>query len=155
MRRMFLVPLLAVALAGTLKAQGAGSKESARAAEQQVLKMEEKVNQAIGKNDWRTVSRFWAEDMDYINASGQLLTQADFVNALKSGNMKFLFNRHSDVRARAYGDCGNIVVVTGYSTSHINLGGKLSVGPRRYTDVWVKRNGAWKMVVHHVTNVAK
>jgi len=155
MRRMFLVPLLAVALAGTLKAQGAGSKESARAAEQQVLKMEEKVNQAIGKNDWRTVSRFWAEDMDYINASGQLLTQADFVNALKSGNIKFLFNRHSDVRARAYGDCGNIVVVTGYSTSHINLGGKLSVGPRRYTDVWVKRNGAWKMVVHHVTNVAK
>jgi len=62
---------------------------------------------------------------------------------------------HSDLRARAYGDCGDLVVVTGYSTSHINLGGKLSVGPRRFTDVWAKRNGAWRLVVHHVTNVAK
>src|SRR5579875_667040 len=154
MRQMFLVPLLAVALAGTLNAQGSAGKESNQAIEKQVLKIDEEVNQAIGRNDWKTVSRFWAADMDYINASGQLLTQADFVNALKSGKMKFLFNRHSDVRARAYGDCGNMVVVTGYSTSHIELGGKLSVGPRRYSDVWVKRNGEWKMVLHHVTNVA-
>ena len=156
MRRMVLVPLLAVALAGALKAQEAGGKESGQAAaQQQVLKIENEVNDAIGKNDWKMVVRMWSPDMDYTNQSGQFLTRADFVNALKSGRTKFLTMTHSGMRARAYGDCGDLVVVTGYSTSHIDQAGTLSVGPRRFSDVWVKRNGAWRLVVHHVTNVAK
>jgi len=72
MRRIFIAPLLAVALAGTLKAQEAGGKESARAAEQQVLKIENEVNDAIGKNDWKTVVRMWSPDMDYTNQCAQV-----------------------------------------------------------------------------------
>ncbi len=155
MRQMMLIPLLTVTLAGTLNAQAVSGKKSTESATRQVLQMEDKVNQAIGKSDWRAVSRIWSPDMDYTNSSGQLLTQADFVNALKSGQTKFLALRHSQIRARAYGDCGDMVVVTGYSTSRINLSGKISVGPRRFTDVWAKRDGEWRLVVHHVTNVEK
>ncbi|MGH9376992.1 MAG: nuclear transport factor 2 family protein [Terriglobia bacterium] len=155
MRRIVLVPLLAVALAGALNADPVPSKEPAQTAAQQVLKIENEVNDAIGKNDWKTVVRMWSPDMDYTNQSGHLLTRADFVNALKSGKEKFLTMEHRDLRARAYGDCGDMVAVTGYSTSHIDVDGKLSVGPRRFTDVWVKRNGQWRLVIHHVTNVAQ
>src|SRR5487761_139808 len=154
MGRMVLVPILAVALAGVLKAQGAGGKEPTQTATQQVLKIEEQVNEAMEKNDWRVVARMLSPNMDYTNESGQHHTQADFVNALKSGRMKFSTMAHRDIRARAYGDCANLVVVTGITTSRLNLEGKLHVGPRRFTDVWMKRNGEWQMIVRHVTNVA-
>ncbi|MGH9439000.1 MAG: nuclear transport factor 2 family protein [Terriglobia bacterium] len=152
--RVVLVPLLAVALAGVLKAQEAGGKRPDQAATQQVLKLEQQVNQAMEKNDWSLVARMLSPNMDYTNESGQLHTQADLVNALKSGKMKFFTMTHSDLRARAYGDSGGTVVVTGISTSRLRMGSKLYAGPRRFTDVWVKRNGEWRMIARHVTNVA-
>lgn len=155
MRRIFFALLVAAAMAGVLNAQETGGKESAQASEKQVMKLENNVNEAIGKNDWRTVMRMWSPDMDYTNQNGQFLTREDFVNALKSGRTKFLTMEHTDLRARAYGDCGDMVVVTGRSTSHINQSGTVSAGPRRFSDVWVKRNGEWRLVVHHVTYVAK
>jgi hypothetical protein len=33
--------------------------------------------------------------------------------------------------------------------------GETSIGPRRFTNVWVKQDGDWKLVVHHVTDIVQ
>ena len=47
------------------------------------------------------------------------------------------------------------MVVTGHSTSVLEYKGKLFDAPRLFTDVYVKMDGRWQLVVHHVSDLAK
>lgn len=58
----------------------------------------------------------------------------------------------SEMTVRGYGDT---LVVTGVKTMDYTLRGKESVGPFRFTDVWVRPDGRWQVVASQVAKVAK
>ena len=58
----------------------------------------------------------------------------------------------SDMKVHVYGDTA---VVTGVNTTNWTADGKQVVGPIRFTDVFVKREGRWQVVASHGSKVAK
>jgi hypothetical protein len=54
----------------------------------------------------------------------------------------------SDVTIRVYGDTA---VAAGSSNSTVTLNGQAQGGALHFTRVYIRRDGAWKMIVSHAT----
>jgi len=154
MRRWILLgcclPLLATTQAW---AQGSTSVASADQIKKEVLQLEQEQDQAIADSDVKTLDRIWADKLIYTTPTGELLTKAQHLADFRSGVRKFETMQHDDIQAWVYGQ--NVVVLMGRSTSTLQYKGEISKGPRRFTNVFVKMDGRWQMVSHHVTDVAK
>ena len=103
--------------------------------------------------DIKTLERLWADNLVYTAPNGELLTKAQHLAEFQSGIRKFESMKHDDFNIRVYGK--TVVVLTGRSTSIMRYNGEVSEGPRRFTNLFVKMDGRWQLVSHHVTNVAK
>jgi ketosteroid isomerase-like protein len=67
-----------------------------------------------------------------------------------SGDIKWTSDSMSDMKVRVFGDAA---VVTGRETLQGTAKGYVP-GPRRVTDIWVKRNGRWQQLGGQTTIVA-
>ena len=121
-------------------------------AKDEVLKIEEERNQALQKNDVEALSRIYADDVVYTNATGALLTKAQHLADLKGKGLNFRSFKHDDVQVRVHGDMG---IVTGISTSAVDYHGTVSSSPRRFMNVYVRQEGRWLCEAHVETPVAK
>jgi len=155
MRRILLLSLLIVAMAGIAKGQGTsqGGANSVEKLKQEVLKVENERNNAVLHADIPLLKRIYTPDLVYVNALGQTLTEAQHLAELQSGEVKMSMLRHDHVRVLVYGD--SVGIVTGRTTSVLKYGGKAFTRPRIFTDVLVKLNGQWRFAVHHETFVSK
>ena len=150
MRRILLIPLIAIALVSfdsLPKTAGKDRDEDQRVAEE-VLKVENEANQAWLKGRVEVLDRIWSNDIAYTSGDGQVVTKADFLNSLRIGQLKVQTIAHTDIRTHVY---GNTVILTGYSRSKVETNGKIASGPRRFTNIYVKQDGRWQLVVHQVT----
>ena len=154
MQRMLLLLLLTVALAGTLKGQGTdGNKaESVEAVKREVLKVEEERNQAMLKGDADALGRICADELAWMSPRGELLTKAEMLENLRSGKQEYVSTNRDDVRLHVYGDT---VVMTVHSNSTARWQGKTFSYPRRFSNVYVKRDGQWQLVLHQATPIAQ
>jgi len=92
------------------------------------------------------------DDYTRIPPNGAALTKADIQNAFKAGHTKYDSLQHSDVKVRIY---GHTAVVTGVATEKgIRLGASFS-GKTRWTRVFVKQGGDWKIVLFQSTTLAE
>jgi hypothetical protein len=138
-----------LAFAGIYIVDGAEPESDA---EKEVLKVEEELDQAFAKGDTNLLDSIWGDDVVYTSASGQVFTKAQYLARFQSGARKFDSFAHDDIRVRLY---ENMAVLTGRSTSVLHDGSKFSAGPRRFTHIYVKQGGRWRLVAHQVTDVAK
>lgn len=150
-RRVLAWPVLLVALSGFARAQGTPRKESDEAAKAEVLQVSAQFDAAREAKDRATMERILADGLSW-TARGDRLNKAQVIADVFSNNLHFKYFAHDNVTARAFGDA---VVVTGHSTSVLEYKGKLFDAPRLFTDVYVKMDGRWQMVVHHVSDLAK
>jgi len=148
-----IVLTLAFGCATTIQAQTAQKTQSEDEITREVLHVEEVQDHAVAIGDVKTLDQIWADDLVYTTPSGEIQTKAQHLAEFQSGARKFDTMQHDDIKAWAYGP--NVVVLMGRSTSTIHYRGEVSVGPRRFTNVFVKMNGRWQIVSHHVTDVAK
>jgi ketosteroid isomerase-like protein len=149
MRRILLVSLLAVAAACFVQAQGTGGSEAEKL-KQEVIKFEDEHTQAVKQRDTAALDRIFADDIVWVPPSGDLLPKSQVLAENRSGKLNMATIEHRDFHFDIY---GNTVVVTGLSTSRIEYGDKVSYGPRRFVNVYVKQDGRWQIVVHTVTDV--
>ena len=85
--------------------------------------------------------------------SGSSRTVVEFTTAPIADDSRFLAPmKHDDILIRVY---GNTVVLTGRSVGTFNYNGKVSEGPRRFTNVYVKKDGRWQLVAHQSTDTKK
>jgi ketosteroid isomerase-like protein len=152
MRIRSLLGLLLLASVGMVQAQtpakearGAGGLRS------EVMKVEDARSQALQSGDADALDRLYADDLAYTNARGQVLTKAQHLADIRSGNLKFTALKHEDVVVRVYGETG---IVTGVSASVLKYNGHAFTGRRRFTNVYVKENARWLCVVHDETPIA-
>lgn len=117
--------------------------------EQDVLAVETQWNDARAKGDVATLDRILVDDWTVTHANGTTDTKARYLADLKSGARKFssAVTEH-DVSVRFYGDTA---IVAGSSQSTVTLNGQPQGGALHFTRVFVKRDGAWKMVVTQAT----
>jgi len=150
--RIQLLCILTAALAVSACAQSTPGNNANTADEvrQQILAMEHGLEQALAANDMETLGRIYSDEYVYTNASGELLTKSQFLADLQSHKHKILEVKHDDIQLHVY---ENTVVVTGISTSKFEYKGAVTAGPRRFTNVYVKQEGQWKLAVHDVTDI--
>ena len=137
MKRNIALTLLGVLVAVPTYAQKANAQE------QEVLKASQVVNEAfLIKKDRATMERLYADDYMYIHSNGTVANKTQDIAESLSPDQAWTAHKSDDLKVRTYGD---VAVVTGLSTLTGSSKGYVS-GARRFTEVWVRRNGGWQMV---------
>jgi hypothetical protein len=149
--RLTAVPFLFVALTGFARAQSVSPNASDEAAKKEVLKMGEQLNEARKTKDRAALDRILADRLSWI-ARGDRLNKSQVIADFLADNLRFKYFAHDSVKVDIF---GNTAIVTGHSTSVLEYKGKLFDAPRLFSEVYVKMDGRWQMVSHHVSDLAK
>jgi uncharacterized protein (TIGR02246 family) len=118
--------------------------------EESVRKIEDQFAAAYAKNDADTLTRLWADDYTFVNPAGQVLTKAQRLAMLRSGELKIESYSRDEESIRIYGDTA---VVTYRSTVHAQRNGNDISSQRRVITVLVKRDGRWQAVAQQSTTI--
>ena len=133
---------IAVALVGVLVAVPAHAQKQS-AGEQEVRNATRMLDEAsLIKKDRATMDRLYAPDYVYNHSNGTVTNKSQEIAEYMSSEIKWTAHKADDVKVRMYGD---VAVVTGVSTLTGSAKGYAS-GARRFTELWVKRNGRWQTV---------
>ena len=128
---------------------GTGGQAGAPNVARDIHTMEHRWNDARAKADVATLNRILVDDWTVTHSDGTTDTKARYLADLKSGARKFSGAvTESDVTVRVYGDTA---VAAGFSASAVTLNGQAQGGALRFTRVYIRRDGAWKMIVSHAT----
>jgi conserved hypothetical protein len=117
-----------------------------RSVEQVIRQLDyERIQAQIGANAL-ALNRIYADDFIGIGPSGTVRTKAQVISDFTSADLKFQSITTDDVRVRVY---GNTAVETGRSTMIGQDKGKAVPRDNRFTRVWVKQDGRWRLVANH------
>lgn len=153
MRRIFLILFVGLVLLPMMgrKVSGQNTGNAAEETKKDVLKFEDERNQAILNRDTATLDRMYADEITWTMSNGDLLNKQQVLANIGSENQRLYSIQHSDRRVHVF---GNTVVLTATSNSSERYKDKMITVPRRFTNVYVKQDGQWKLVVHTVTPLA-
>ena len=96
--------------------------------------------------DAATLDRIYAADFIGVGPSGTVRTKAQVISDFTSGDLKFQSIVTDEVQVRVY---ENTAVETGRSTMSGQDKGKAVPRDTRFTRVWVKQEGRWRLVANH------
>ena len=120
--------------------------------EQELITLEQQWGDALVKPDLAFLDRILAEDYLFTSPEGEVLTKAQMVAGLKSGEDVVSSVVNLDMKVRVYEDAA---VVTGHSIYRETVKGKDISGEYRWTDTWIKKGGRWQCVADHASRVAQ
>jgi len=145
------VCVVALVLAVAAWAQSAAQPKSG-SVEQELIRLENEWNDALVKPDLAFLDRILAEDYMFTSPEGVVLTKAQMLGMLKSGEDVISSSVTHDMKVRVYEDAA---VVTGHSTYKETVKGKDISGEYRWTDTWIKKGGRWQCVADHASKIAQ
>ena len=129
----------------------AGQAASAKTeAEQEVLKAKQEFDEAALRNDADGRARFYADDYVIVYYNGTLGDKAKQLEMVRSGRFHYSALATEDVIVRVYGDTA-VVIERRKQTATVD--GQPRPGDTRATELWVKREGGWRLVSTSVTPV--
>jgi ketosteroid isomerase-like protein len=133
-------------------ARPAGDKAAPSAgAEQALMKIENEILAALLKRDAAAFGRHFADDAVLTTPDGTVQTKAQLLGDVKSGDLVLESSSISDMKVSVHGDAA---VVT-YATTDKGKYKKQDISGRfRWTDVFVRRGGEWKLVAGQGTPIA-
>ena len=151
MNRMLVIAALIVAL-GPL---ALGQTKSARRTQREsvvdgIRRLDQERIQAQIHADAAALDRIYANDFIGIGPSGTVRTKAQVIADFTSGDLKFQSITTNDVQVRIY---GNTAVETGRSTMIGQDKGKAVPRDNRFTRVWIKQQGRWRLVSNHYSSL--
>jgi ketosteroid isomerase-like protein len=115
-------------------------------------RVEEVWNEAHEHGDADALETLWADDIEVAVPKMPVLTKADALKFARSGRMKFLSYRTSDVRVRVY---DNAAVVTGRLQRTRSINGQKMSDDWRFTKVYVRDAKKWRVVAFHASEAAQ
>jgi ketosteroid isomerase-like protein len=145
MRKLVIV---AVALATSI-AQGqkqSGSQDDRSRVEQAIRQLDSERTQAQIGADAVALDRIYADDFIGVGPSGTVRNKSQVISDFTSGNLKFQSITTDEVQIRVY---ENTAVETGLSTMVGQDKGKAVPRDTRFTRVWIKQQGRWRLVSNH------
>jgi len=112
------------------------------AAEKEIDQLEDARYDAMIRVDLARLARILAEEFVYHQPNGNVATKANFIEQIKSGEVKVRKAERYGVKIHVYGD-----VATVMGSTRVDLERK---GERRdvdllYLNVWVLRDGRWQL----------
>jgi len=148
MTRSFRAVLLVVCGAWWLGA--AGLATASGPAESEVAQIEQQRFAAMQAADIATLDRLLSADLTYTHSSGKLETKQEFLGGIRSGALKYRTVAPEGLSVRVY---ESAAVVTGRCHFQVEADGRQLDLQVRFTDVYVKRDGAWQLVAWQSTRL--
>ena len=119
--------------------------------EQELIRLENEIVDAILKRDVASLDRLWADDVTLEPLDGTMTISKDqALGAIESGVYVATSMTIDNLRVRVY---GSTAVVSGLSTEKSQFMGGDASGQKLFTDTWIKRDGRWQCV--HSSEVAE
>jgi len=149
-RFALLISLMSVILLGLVSSRLAAQARNEKV-EQEVINVEDERMQAFKSSDAATLNRIFDDDFTFTNVNGEIHTKAELIGDVTSGKLKYTALNHSEIRVRVY---DNTAILTGRSASVYIDGGKEGGRvPRRYMNIFIRKNGQWRLVARQETPV--
>ena len=145
-RTLVIAALVLTAVPIALGQQQSARREQRRSVEQDIRQLDNERIQAQIHADAAALDRIYADDFIGIGPSGTVRTKPQVISDFTSGHLKFQSITTDDVQVRVY---GNTAVETGRSTMNGQDRGKAVPRDNRFTRVWVKQQGRWRLVANH------
>ena len=146
--------LFIAAVVLTVAPMGVAQKQSATGSHQTsveeiIRKLDNERIQAQIHADAAALDRIYADDFIGVGPSGTVRTKAQVISDFTSGDLKFQSITTDEVQVRVY---ENTAVETGLSTMSGQDKGKAVPRDTRFTRVWVKQQGRWRLVANHYSS---
>ena len=141
--------LFCLAAAPRARAQSETPTDNAR---QEIEKLQAELVQAFLNNDTGTLEKHYAGDYLSIPSNGNLLTKVGEIENYRSGAVRYNAITVREMKIRTYGDTAVVNLLVTVTTT---VNGKRTSGDLRNTRVWVKQDGAWRVVAFQATRVAR
>ena len=150
MRRIFAIAFVVFSAAAIASGQEQAAIRDQRSIVEQVIrKLDNERIQAQIHADAAALERIYADDFIGVGPSGTVRTKQQVISDFTSGDLRFQSITTDDVRVRVY---GNAAVETGRSTMEGQDKGKAVPHHTRFTRVWVKQQGRWRLVANHYSS---
>ena len=144
--RSLAAAVAALALTSIAISQEQGATKDQGSTEQVIRQLDsERIQAQIGA-DAVALDRIYADDFIGVGPSGTVRTKPQVLSDFTSGTLKFQSITTDDVQVRIY---ENTAVETGLSTMIGQDKGKTVPRDTRFTRVWVKQHGRWRLVANH------
>lgn len=109
-------------------------------------------DRAIVRKDLKAISQNMAESFQHIDSQGRLSDKADFLAGITSEKLVIQPYEPQHVEIRFY---GNAALITGTTRLHGSYDGKPFETHYRYTDVYAREAGTWRVVGVQTTEIEK
>lgn len=143
MRLIYLAVVLAVFVPGSASAQSAKQKAKT---EQEIIRLDLAHADAVLRGDLATLDTLWTEDFKVNNPFNQI----DRADRIRTGAVTYSsFTREPETVLIH----GNTIIVMGREIV-VPKGDSPDSGKtinRRYTNIWMKRSGNWRLVARHAS----
>jgi hypothetical protein len=153
MTKLRVAVLPAIMVVGVICAVSAqdAKRESDAEIQKAILAVDNERYEAMQKKDMAALDRLHADGLVFINTKGRMLNKAEYMEEIRSGNLKFLSVETDDYTFCIYGDT---VIMSGRAKSVVEYHGVVNKRPRRFTSVFIKLQGQWHLVAHQATLIA-
>ena len=150
MRWTFVIAILALTPTGIVLGQQQSTSRDHRSSVEQAIKQldNERIRAQIGA-DAVALDRIYADDFIGVGPSGTVRTKAQVISDFTSGDLKFQSIVTDEVQVHVY---ENTAVETGLSTMSGQDKGKAVPRDTRFTRVWVRQEGRWRLVANHYSS---
>jgi uncharacterized protein (TIGR02246 family) len=149
MRQTLVVAVLLVTAAFAGAQKESGSRAQHTSVEQIIRKLDDERIQAQIHADAAALDRLYANDFTGVGPSGTVRTKPQVIADFTSGTLKYQSITTDAVQVRVY---GNTAVETGRSTMKGEDKGRTVPQDTRFTRVWVRQQGRWRLVANHYSS---
>ena len=118
--------------------------------EQTLMNMEQEMTDALVKGDMSVFEKYAADNSAFTDPGGMLMNKAQTMASFKSGDLMIESSKNDDMKVQMF---GNTAIVTYRTTDKGMYKGRDISGQYRWTDVFVKMSGKWKMVASQGTPI--
>ena len=123
--------------------------DQTKTVEQAIRQVDNERIQAQIHADKVALERIYADDFIGVGPSGTVRTKPQVISDFTSGSLKFDSITTAEVQVRVY---GNAAVETGLSTMDGQDKGKTVPRDTRFTRMWIRQQGRWRLVANHYSS---
>ena len=146
---LFIAVLVLIVAPISVGQEQSASRDQRSGVEQVIRQLDNERIQAQIHADATALDRIYAADFIGVGPSGRVRTKPQVISDFTSGDLKFQSITTDEVQVRVY---ENTAVETGLSTMIGQDKGKAVPRDTRFTRVWVKQQGSWRLVANHYSS---
>jgi ketosteroid isomerase-like protein len=129
------------------------SADNLRMSDQDAIrKLEDRRYQAMCEGDIATLEKLLADSLVYTHSYGGADSKASYLAGVRSKRWQYRKVERPVEDIQVFGDCA---LVTGHVRIDLIADGAPKMLESRFTNVWIRRGGAWQMVAWQSTPAPK